>query len=307
MTSFTTRPANLPRLVAVGILLSIGCIFAGNHIAARIAFDDQAGLLLAILCRSGLSLVTLLGIILWQQHSLRLPITLARWQFALGLLIAIQSLCLYTAVARIPVALALLIGNLFPIILALLTWSLGGRRPTRRASLLMGVILISLIFVLDLPARLSSSTVMGPEWLTGIAFALGGAFFFACGLWITEHKLSGLLGPVRSMYTVLVVFCSMIVAGVAGIVPGGMDLPASNTGWMALGALSLLYATAFSILFVYVPRLDMARNAPVMNIEPVASLILGALLLNQFFNNTQLVGGAIVLGCIVMLAYSNKR
>lgn len=307
MTSLTARPAPLPRLAAVGVLLFIGCVFASNHIAARIAFDDQAGLLLAILCRSGLSLVTLLGIVLWQQHSLRLPASVVKWQFALGLLIAIQSLCLYSAVARIPVALALLIGNLFPIILALLTWSLGGRPPSRRATVLMGVILIGLIFVLDLPSRLSSSAEMGPEWLAGIAFAFGGAFFFACGLWITEHRLSGLLGPVRSMYTILVVFCSMIVAGIAGIVPGGMNLPASSTGWIALGTLSMLYATAFSILFVYVPRLDMARNAPVMNIEPVASLILGALILNQFFNDTQLVGGAIVLGCIVMLAYSSKR
>ncbi|MBV6272917.1 DMT family transporter [Alcaligenaceae bacterium CGII-47] len=307
MTPLTARPAPLPRLAAVGILLFIGCVFASNHIAARIAFDDQAGLLLAILCRSGLSLVTLLGIILWQQHSLRLPTSLGLWQLALGLLITVQSLCLYSAVARIPVALALLIGNLFPIILALLTWALGGRPPTRRASVLMGVILIGLIFVLDLPARLASTTEVGPTWLSGIAFAFSGAFFFACGLWITEHRLSGLLGPVRSMYTILVVFCSMVVAGVAGVLPGGMALPASSTGWMALVTLSLLYATGFSILFVYVPRLDMARNAPVMNIEPVASLILGALLLNQFFNDTQLVGGAIVLGCIIMLAYSNKR
>lgn len=307
MTSHTARPAPLPRLAAVGILLFVGCIFASNHIAARIAFDNEAGLLLAILCRSGLSLVTLLGIVLWQQHSLRLPASLAKWQFMLGLLIALQSLCLYSAVARIPVALALLIGNLFPILLALLTWLLGGRPPTRRASLLMGAILVGLIFVLDLPARLSTTSEMGPEWMAGIVSAFGGAFFFSCGLWITEHRLSGLLGPVRSMYTILVVFCSMIVAGIAGIVPGGMNPPADSSGWIALGALSLFYATAFSILFVYVPRLDMARNAPVMNIEPVASLILGSVLLNQFFNNTQLMGGAIVLACIVMLAYSSKR
>lgn len=304
----SVRLAHFPRHVAVGLLLFIGTTFATNHIAARIAFDDQAGLLLAIMCRSGLSVLALAGIVLWQQQSLRLSVATRRWQLVLGLLIALQSLCLYSAVARIPVALALLIGNLFPILLALLTWALGGGPPTRRASLLMGIIVIGLVFVLDLPARLSGGGLdMGPNWVPGILFAFGGASFFAVGLWITEHKLSTMPGSVRSLYTIVIVFCSMVVAGAAGVVPGGMNLPASHAGWLALVALSLLYATAFSVLFISVPRLDMARNAPVMNIEPVASLILGWLILDQVFNGRQLLGGAIVLACIVALAYSKKR
>ena len=303
----SARPVHLPRHLAVGLLLFIGCTFATNHIAARIAFDDRTGLLLAIMCRSGLSLLTLVAIVFWQGRPLRLPAGLGRWQVVLGLLIALQSLCLYSAVARIPVALALLIGNLFPILLALLTWALGGGPPTRRASLLMGIILVGLVLVLDLPAWLGSDMDMGPDWVPGILFAFGGAGFFAIGVWITEHRLSTLAGAVRSLYTILIVFCGMIAAGLAGIVPGGMDTPATTTGWLALAALSLLYATAFSLLFISIPRLDMARNAPVMNIEPVASLIMGWLILDQVFNGRQLVGGAIVLGCIVALAYSRKR
>uniref|UniRef100_UPI003340E366 DMT family transporter n=1 Tax=Castellaniella defragrans TaxID=75697 RepID=UPI003340E366 len=303
----SAHPAHLPRHLAIGLLLFIGCTFATNHIAARIAFDDQTGLLLAIMCRSGLCLLTLAGIVLWQRRPLRLPAGMGRWQLLLGLLIALQSLCLYSAVARIPVALALLIANLFPILLALLTWALGGRPPTRRASLLMGIILIGLVLVLDLPAWIASDLDMGPDWIPGILFGIGGAGFFAIGIWVTEHRLSALAGSVRSLYTILIVFCGMVAAGLTGIVPGGMDTPASGTGWLALAALSLLYATAFSVLFISVPRLDMARNAPVMNIEPVASLIMGWLLLNQVFNGRQLAGGAIVLGCIVALAYSKKR
>src|SRR3546814_10048749 len=70
------------------------------------------------------------------------------------------------------------------------------------------------------------------------------------------------------MYTIAVVFCTIVAAGAAGVIPGGMNLPSSATGWGALAALGLLYTTAFSVLFVYVPRLDMVRNAPVMNNEP---------------------------------------
>ncbi|EPN04644.1 membrane protein [Pseudomonas syringae pv. actinidiae ICMP 19070] len=35
----------------------------------------------------------------------------------------------------------------------------------------------------------------------------------------------------------------------------------------------LLYGLGFSLLFTCMARLDISRNAPVMNIEPVASLL----------------------------------
>jgi drug/metabolite transporter (DMT)-like permease len=132
------------------------------------------------------------------------------------------------------------------------------------------------------------------------------ACVFSCGLWITEHRLSALPGAVRSLYTILIIFCGMLVAGAAGVIPGGMNLPAGGQGWAALASLSILYATAFTVLFVFVPRLDMARNAPVMNIEPVASLLFGWLMLDQVFGGLQLLGGAVVLGGIVLLAYSKR-
>ena len=56
------------------------------------------------------------------------------------------------------------------------------------------------------------------------------------------------------------------------------------------------------MLFVLVPRLNMARNAPVMNLEPVASLLLGFLILGQTLAPIQLLGGAVVLSGIVWLS-----
>lgn len=301
------RSASFSNRGAVAILLTVGSLFAANHVAARLAFDNQAGLLLAIVCRSGLTLLALTAFVLWRQPRLRLAPGLLKWQIVLGLLIALQSLCLYSAVARIPVALALLIGNTFPILLALLTWLLGGSPPTRRACFLMGVILCGLVLVLDLPAWFSASAEVTPAWRSGVGFAFAAACVFSCGLWITEHRLGTLPGAVRSLYTIVIVFCGMLVAGAAGVVPGGMNPPADGSGWLALAALSVLYATAFTALFVCVPRLNMARNAPVMNIEPVASLLLGWVVLDQVFSGVQLLGGAIVLGSIVMLAYSRRH
>ena len=298
-----SAPALFPRHIAVLILVLLACAFAGNHIAARIAFDHDTGLLLAILCRAGVTLLVLTSLVLWQRERPRLTPANWRWQLLLGLLIAAQSFFIYSAVARIPVALALLIANVAPILLVLLTWALGGAAPTRRAALLMGMIMLGLVFALDVPERLSSQGTTEAQWLEGIAFGFAAATVFACALWITDHKLSSLRGTVRSMLTMLIVFSAAAVAGFSGVLPGGVSLPSSSTGWTALVFLVALYGLGFCLLFICVTRLDMARNAPVMNVEPVASLLFGWLILDQLLSSGQIIGGLIVVAGIVMLTW----
>lgn len=306
-TASPAAPVAFSRPLAVLILLCMGCAFAGNHVAARVAFDDGAGVLLAILLRSGGTLLVLAGLVLWQRQSIRLAPGAWRWQLLLGLLIAAQSLCLYSAVARVPVALALLVANVFPILLALLTWALGGPRPTARTAALMAMILVGLVLVLDVPGRLAASTEVGPQWLVGVGLAFCAASVFACALWITDHRLSQVRGSVRSLLTILVVFSSVNLAGLSGTLPGGLDLPQSSTGWLALATLVVLYGTGFIVLFMSVPRLDMPRNAPVMNIEPLATLLMGWLVLDQMLNAGQILGGAIVVGGIVLLTWRKAQ
>jgi multicomponent Na+:H+ antiporter subunit D len=73
--------------------------------------------------------------------------------------------------------------NLSPILLALLTWALGGPAPTRQALGIMGVILFGLVLVLDVPGRLSSSaapdgeSVMPAAMLLFVAFGVKAALF----------------------------------------------------------------------------------------------------------------------------------
>ena len=302
-STLPANPAPFPRHIAVLILACLACALGGNHIAARIAFDDGTGVLLAILTRSGGTLLALTALVIWQRQSIRLSRANVRWQLLLGLLIAIQSLCLYSAVARIPVALALLVANCFPIILALLTWALGGPRPTARSAALMGVILLGLLLVLDIPALLRGGDGLDTQWLLGVALAFCAACAFATALWVTDHKLAQVRGSVRSLLTMLVVFLSAALFGASDVLPGALNTPANTHGWFALVMLMVLYGTGFITLFVFIPRLDMPRNAPVMNMEPLATLVMGWLILGQMLSAIQMVGGAVVVAGIVLLTY----
>ncbi|MAZ70279.1 MAG: EamA family transporter [Porticoccus sp.] len=293
---------HLARPLAIAILVTGSFLFAANHVAARVAFDDGTGVLLAILTRGSIAFLMMLTLVLAQKHRLSIPSGKRRWQCLLGIMIAGQSLCLYSAVARIPVAVALLLVNTWPILYTLLTWLLGGRRPTLRLTLIMTIILIGLVMVLDLGTWLADPAAMGPDWLPGVILAESAALFFAVAIWVTENRLSQLPGAIRSVFTMMTVLVLMALGGVLGIVPGGLNLPQSQAGWVGLASLAALYGTASTILFVLVPRLNMARNAPVMNLEPVASLLLGFLILGQTLAPVQLLGGAVVLSGIVWLS-----
>lgn len=301
-----SKASMLPRPLAIMLLCSVATLFATNHVAARVAFDEGTGLLLAILVRSSVAVVVLGTLVLLQRKSLRLPVGTAGWQLLVGLLVVVQSLSLYSAVARIPVVVALLLMNTLPIQLALISWAMGGSRPTPRAALIMGVILVGLVVVLDVPTWLADPAAMGSGWFLGIGLGLAAAFVFSWALWITEHRLAEVGSTLRSLLTMLTVLVSMLAAGAAGLVPGGMDLPQSPAGVWGLAALGLFYGVGFSILFISVPRLNMARNAPALNMEPVAALVLGYLILGQTLSPVQLMGGGMVLVGIVILGLSNK-
>ena len=307
----STQPSQFPRHIAVTMLALLACTFGANHVAARVAFDHDTGVMLAVLCRSGVTLLILGSLVLYQRQPIAMPQGAWRWQALLGLCIAIQSLCLYSAVARIPVALALLVGNTFPMVLALLTWALGGPAPTRRTAVLMGVILLGLLLALDVPARLQGSVgeaeLPRSVWLLGIALAMCAACAFACALWLTEHKLSSVRGSVRSMLTMAVVFSSSLIAGFSGLIENGLALPSAATGWIALAIVGVLYSSGFSILFISMPRLDMPKNVSVMNVEPVATLILGWVILGQVLSPIQMVGALIVISAIVLLTYRQNH
>lgn len=302
------------RTQAILILLALGVCFGANHIAARVAFDNGVGITTAILARSGLTALVLLAVVAWQRVALPAVRPRVGWVLLVGCLVALQSLCLYSAVARVPVALALLVFNTMPVVYALLSWALGGKRPSGKSLLCMGLILLGLALALDVLARLQTPAALAgaapvgasASFALGVGFAFAAAVLMGFALWLTENRLPHVPGVLRSLWTMSIVFVCMLVVGVgfagSALLPGGMAWPHNAAGWWALAALVLCYGTAFSLWFIWMPRLDMARNASAMNIEPVAVILLAWLLLGQTLNAVQMMGALVVITGIVLLA-----
>jgi len=298
-------PARALSGAAFATLLLIALMMGANHVSARIAFNHGVDVATAVVFRSGATAAVIVLILLAQGVRVRFTARHKRALLGIGLLIGVQSLCLYSAVARLPVALALLAFNTFPIWAAL--WSaLLYRKPPERAMLLaMPVILVGLALALDVFGATSGLGAAG-QWArigAGVAFALAAAATFALALVLTQHEAGDVDGRVRTATTMIL--AAMVALATVGL-QGGFHLPTAPAGWGGLAALTFLYGTAFTIMFTVLPRLGVVGHSAIMNVEPVFALVLAWLLLGQAIAPVQVAGALLVVGAVMVLGLRKK-
>ena len=290
---------------AFATLLLIALMMGANHVAARLAFDHGVSVSTAVLFRSGVT-----AVVVWLIVRLtRVPVAVSPAQrralLKIGLLIALQSLCLYSAVARLPVALALLAFNTYPLWTALWARTLKGERVEPALLRAMPVLLIGLALALDV-AGAASGLGAAAHWGrigAGVAFALMAAASFGLALVVTQHETAGLDGRVRTAATMALVGAVALV-GVVG--QGGLALPQAPAGWWGLLGLTALYGTAFTIMFTVLPRLGVVGGSPIMNVEPIFALMLAWAVLGQAVAPVQVLGGLLVVATVMWLGLRRR-
>jgi drug/metabolite transporter (DMT)-like permease len=285
---------------AFATLLLIALMMGANHVAARLAFDHGVDVLTAVTLRSGVTAVVVGTLVLWTGVPRTLTPRHRRALPAIGMLIALQSMCLYSAVARLPVALALLAFNTYPLSTALWARLLYGHRPERRVLLAMPVLLLGLALALDVLGA-ASGLGAAAQWGrigAGVAFAVAASITFGLALVWTQHEAGDLDGRLRTATTMALV--GLLALGAVGL-QGGFHWPQAAPGWWGLALLTILYGTAFTILFTVLPRLGVVGNSAIMNVEPVFALGLAWVFLGQAIAPVQLLGAGLVVGTVIWL------
>jgi drug/metabolite transporter (DMT)-like permease len=294
----------LPRGLSVVLLLAVAVSFGANHVAARVAFDHGASVATAVVLRSIGTALAVLGALLALRAPLALPVPTLGRVLVIGLVIAVQSYCLYSSVARLPVALALLTFNSYPILYTLLAWATRLEpRPPRAALLAMPVALFGLALALDVLGSVERLSARWAEIGAGAAFAIAASISFALVLYLSARWMKGVDGRLRSCYSMASCGAAALAAASA---TGTLALPADATGWLGLALLTLFYGSSITALFVLQPRMRSASDVSVLNFEPVAVLFLGWAILGQALSPTQLAGALIVIGCIVAIGTAKR-
>ena len=290
---------------AFATLLLIALMMGANHVAARFAFNNGVDVATAVASRSIVTTFIVALVVLFYKVPIRLSARHKKYLPAIGGLIGLQSLCLYSAVARLPVALALLAFNSYPLWAALWDRLLYGRRTEPAVLKAMPVLLVGLGLALDVLGA-ASGLGAAAHWGrigVGVAFALAAGASFGLAMILTQHEAGDMDGRVRTVSTLGI---SGIIALVVVAAQGGFHLPQANPGWWGLAALTFLYGTAFTIMFTVLPKLGVAGNSAIMNVEPVFALVLAWLLLGQTIATIQVAGALIVVGAVMWLGLRKR-
>jgi drug/metabolite transporter (DMT)-like permease len=221
MTS--SSPQGLSR-TAFATLVLIAFMMGANHVAARLAFSHGVDVVTAVACRS-LVTASVVALILWQQKvAIQCLPRSRRYLWVIGLLITVQSVCLYSAVARLPVALALLAFNTYPLTTALWARILYGHRPERAVLLAMPVLMVGLALALDVFGA-ASGLGAAQQWQhigAGVAFALAASVTFGLALVLTQHETGEVDGRLRTFTTLATVG---VLAALTAVTQEGFHLP----------------------------------------------------------------------------------
>lgn len=291
---------------AFATLLLTAFMMGANHVAARTAFNHGLDVLTAVTVRSMVT-AGVVALILWQQKvALQVLPRQRKYLVAVGLLIAVQSVCLYAAVARLPVALALLAFNTYPLTTALWARILYGHKPERTLLMAMPVMMLGLALALDVfgaASGLGTARHWGQIGM-GVVFALIASVAFGLALVLTQHETVGVDGRLRTFTSLSIVG---VLTALLASTQGGFQWPQAQPGWWGLVMLTLLYGTAFTIMFTVLPKLGVVGNSAIMNAEPVFALVLAWFLLGQSISPVQLVGAAVVVCTVLWLGLHKPK
>jgi len=270
--------------------------FAGNNAFAVLSYGGGTTPLTLITIRMLLALIALTVLMKVSGR----PILLARPErnaaLALGLLNAAMAYCLMAAFDHITVGLAILIFYLYPVLTALGAWLL--RQETLNLGIVVG--LAGSFAGLGLALGDTDATVS----VLGMVLAGVAALLMAAVILLSARILK--TDNVRAVTVHMHVsgaFCFVVIS----LIAGDFSLPQTDSGWIGLVAVPLFYTIAVTTFFAGIALVGGVRTSLIMNLEPVASIALGFLLLGQVLSESQLAGAAIVIAAVTAVKWLSGK
>jgi drug/metabolite transporter (DMT)-like permease len=280
--------------------MGVGATFAANHVSARFAFDHGASVAASVTVRATTTALILFLVMRLQNVALAVPPGSRGWALLAGFLIALQSYSLYSAVALIPPALALLVFQTSPMLYVLLTWALGKETPRWSALPPMLVALVGLAFALNL--NIDQLAERWREIGAGVLWAFASGVSMVIVYYLNANALKPLDGRLRTFVMTAV---TAVLMGIAGAATDRLALPDDVVGWTGLALLTGFYCVAMISLFFVIPRVPATATAA-LNFEPIAALAFGWMLLGHSATPLQLLGAFLTVGAIAWLSVSKK-
>lgn len=293
MAQITTAQTGEVRSEVRGIVLAAtaAVAFGTLAIAARYAYDAGAGPLPLLAGRFVLASALLAGTRAFKKEKKRTArVQVGRLMLLGAFGYALESTLFFAALENAPAGVVGLVFYSYPLWTALI--ALATRLEPFRIRLLVALGLGSagVALVFSVP----------DTGLKGPVLALGAAVAVAVYLVAVQVWAAGVDATASALWT----SGGAAVALVVVALPSGQPLPAGAIGPTI--ALGLASATAFVLLYAAIERIGSSRAAVAAMLEPVATVILAALLLDEPITARIALGAALVVSALPVLALRRR-
>lgn len=274
--------------LGIAVIVGVGLCFALGNTMANIAYEGGSDPLSLTTARFVFPAIALAGILMVMRKSVVLPRRDGIVALALGIVTAVYTLALLSAIEILPVALAVLIFFLFPILTSLIIAVMGWERLS--VTTIGAGVLAFAGLVLALGVSRQVLSIEGIVY-SGIA-ALGLAIVSAVSGRVIR---SGDPRPV----TLYILTMASAVAIVIVLVRGTYLMPQSIAGWWGFAGSVVFSGLAMIGFFVAISLIGAARATLFQYAEPLFTMATAFLLLGQLLMPLQVLGAIIVVGALV--------
>jgi len=199
------------------------------------------------------------------------------------------------AIEFVGAGLSTVLGNLSVLVVGFFAWLFLGERPSRPILLALPVVLIGVFLI----AGLTDSDAYGSNPALGVVLGIMTALFY--GGYLLVIRRSGRderrpAGPVA-----ISTLATAVIAGMVGAPLGELNMVPSwpEHGWL-FGYGFTSQFLGYLLISVSLPRLPAVVTSIILLAQPVASVLLARILLDEQPSPTQLLGVALVVGGIAV-------
>jgi drug/metabolite transporter (DMT)-like permease len=200
----------------------------------------------------------------------------------------------HNGIEQVGAGLATVLGNTQVVMVGLLAWAILGERPQRSSLTAIPIVAFGVLLI----SGVLESGAYGKNPGLGVLYGITTAIAYSGFLLALREGSRDLRRPAGPLFTAT--FAAAIGCAAIGVVVGDLDLTPSWAAifWLILLALSS-QVVGWLLISTSLPRLPAVTSSILLTFQPVCSVILAALIVNESPSWLQLAGaGCILLGLV---------
>jgi drug/metabolite transporter (DMT)-like permease len=279
--------------IGVSLVVASTMAFAIGPVGARLAFEDGSDTLTVVALRGVVAAILMALLVLLFRQSFRLDRRAWPWTLACGTLQGIAVYGFLGSVALVPIGVAVLVVFTHPLLLAAFAHWRGMERLTVRKGILMGAIFAGLALVLgpefgDIEPSGLALAGLSSVALSGMILCIGRA---------QRHASSTQV----NLYATAI---STLGVGLVATLLTAWTPPMGATGWLGILAAGLGVGLGLLAFFAALRHLSLVRASVLSSVEPLFSILLATIVLDQALQPQQWAGALIIVGALAMFEAS---